>query len=75
MELYAYASSLYNLFLDLSIENSFLGEFSGELNNCSVDKLVFSAPKVRNEFCLWANELAYAMNCPTGMNCAAAHKE
>ena len=40
-----------------------------------VDKLVFSAPKVRNEFCLWANELAYAMNCPTGMNCAAAHKE
>ena len=44
-------------------------------------KLVFSAPKVRNEFCLWAthlpkaNELAFAMNCPTGMNCAAAHKE
>ncbi len=28
-----------------------------------IDKLRFSAPEVRNEFCLTANELAYAMNC------------
>ena len=39
------------------------------------DKLGFMRRLRRNEFCLWANELAYAMNCPTGMNCAAAHKE
>ena len=38
-------------------------------------KLVFMRRLRRNEFCLKANELAYAMNCPTGMNCAAAHKE